>query len=269
MAHPQNSYERGVPREEGERLAALDVINTTANNWTTDIIGRLQSGQIVFDLGAGESTALRDFVRQHEGVVYIAQDIRPEAVAAHAVGGDNLTTVIEGDARHGLVLPPDSLDVAHVRYFLAFFDEDTRRNIISGLYEATTTGGRVVATEYDWSAVTGSDDVKRLRDLGLSIKLFKANYGAVAGEEIASVVGPEAVVETHRLRFPPLTDYAPLLNLRGVITGGLRGEEDGERLSAEASAMFDRLEAESRQPDRPAFIWPDAVTTVVTKPETP
>lgn len=266
MAEGKNSYEAGVSRREGERLAALDAINTTSHEWTAGVIGDLHPGQIVFDLGAGESTALRNYVRSYPGAIYIAQDVRPEAGAAHE-GGDHLTTFIHGDVREGLILPPDSLDVAHARYLLAFFDEETRRRIIGQLYEATAPGGRMVVTDYDWRVVTGSEDIERLRDLGLAIDLFTADYGAVSAAEIADVVPDDAGVAAARLQFEPLTDYEPLLKLRPVITSGLLNETDGERLSAQASELFDRLEAEAQRPDRPAYLWPDAVTVIVTKPE--
>ena len=266
---PTNAYETGhVPEEEWRRLAAEDVINTAANRFTTGLIGPLESGSVVLDIGAGSSPAVREHVRSHDGTLYVAMDANQEAVATHQQDPEEPGVfALHGNVRDGLGFGSESADVINARYLLAFLDIDTRRRVMGEMLRILKPGGRIILTDYDWSVVDGSEDVQRLRDIGLAIRLFDADYGDMSAAEASSFLPDDVTITTQRFAFPhPLTDYEPLLKLGYVIPQGLLAENDGERLAQEAEALFARLREESTSTDRQGYRWPDAVAVIIEKP---
>jgi SAM-dependent methyltransferase len=272
ISMPNNSYEHGdVPEQEWRRLAAEDVINNEANRFSAELIGSLEVGSVVLDIGAGSSAAIREHVRSHEGALYVPLDTNQQALEAHRQDPEEPGVLtLNGNLREPATLETigaASVNVVHVRYVLAFLDIEARERVMSELYRIVKPGGRIIFMDYDWSVVDGSEDVQKLREIGLSISMFDADYGEIGDAEAASFLPDEAVMRQERLEFPyPLPDYAPLLALGHIIPHGLMAEENGEQLAEEARQLFARLEEESTNVNRSGYRWPDAAATVIEKP---
>lgn len=257
-------YEAGIPKAEGERLAADTYVSSALNDFSLRISGRLDYLSSFVDIGCGENTGLEELMRGRS-VSYIGYDCRSVRMA---VTPKNVKSRVEEfNIRMGF---PSGLhgSVVHVRNLIAHLDRNIRINVLSRLWRTVHVGGRLVVIEEDWSSVRGSDAVERLREMLLrQADFFDADYGKLMLErELGRAVdGRCSDCFVMRHEFPVVRDYGPLLALAPVIKAGFAMQPNGNELVAQARSCFERIREESRRKNPPGYRWPNAVGAVAIK----
>lgn len=245
---------------ESERLRSYDIPTQASIR----AIGMLQPGEVLLDIGAGESQVLGAWAAGQSGR-YVAYDIRHTPLMEQTSAG---RWAVEGDAR-SLPFSNSSAQIAHARFVLAHFKEEDRRQIFSEAMRVVKPGGNAVFIDYDWIAMRGTDAVNNLRDFTLgNIPIFDAGFGARSAEELKEYGGDAMVVEEQRTCSPLLIEYSPMLSLQQVTLSALRNVCAGESRIAEAISIFADIRTEASLHTPPGFYMPDMVAIVVGKPDT-
>lgn len=257
----KNVYERssGQLKDEAERLRTFDMPTQAS----IAAIGDLTSGEFVLDIGAGENLGLSNYVQGHKAN-YVALDTRHEALMEQKENG---ALVMEGDARS---LPKFTVqfDVSHARFVLAHFVPSDQRRIVNGSLACIKPDGKAIFIDYDWTAMSGSDVVTRLRDFTLGrIKNFDASFGAESKEKVSDYAGEGYEITEQRTHPPKIYDYRPAVGLREVTLKSLELSEGTEEEVAEVNEIFDDLEREAASGNPPGFHMPDIVALVVKDPK--
>ena len=255
-----NVYEQspGALQAESERLRTFDMPTQVSIEAISDV----QPGTAVLDIGSGENPSLNKYVHDRDAT-YVAFDIRAGALAEQQAEG---ALALMGDARE-LPIADESLDVVHARFVLGHFSTPDRAQIMNEAMRCLKPDGKAVFIDYDWTAMHGSDAINQLRDFTIqNIGVFDAAYGARSTSETAANLSGAADVTELRKSSPLLADYTGPLKLREITLKGLEASHADTSLVAEANAIFNALEAESRSDDAPGFYMPDMVATIVHKP---
>lgn len=257
---PKNVYESSSPMtEESERLRTFDIPTQVS----VSAIAPLKQDETVLDIGAGENPALGQFVHE-QGGNYIALDFRYDAAQKQHDAG---AAALQGDIR-ALPIAKESVNTVHSRFVLSHFTPEDRKRAIADMYDKVTPGGRLIFIDYDWSAIDGSEAIRKLRDLTIEhVTVFDAAYGGKLLSEVGEVLCEDLSVAQTVKQSPLLKEYQHVTSLRQVTIRGLEVSGATKEVIEYTHSVFDEIEAEAELPNPPGFLMPDIVALTTYKPE--
>jgi SAM-dependent methyltransferase len=255
-SEPSNIYEASETnlKEENERLGSFDLPNKVSQ----DVIGKLEHGATLLDVGAGPNVSLFSYVRS-QGGVYTALDKNNEFLKRQKKAGAN---TVNADVRN-LPFENESFDVTHTRFVISHLGSD-KQKAIAEILRVTKSTGRAIFMDYDWTSARGSKVFEKVKHFMVNGGfLFDADFGSELEAEIrkSNVSGGYKT-----LIHPPtlMTDYSQILKLREAGTTDLRLQYKDEALR-KWNNVLDEFQKEASSDHPQGYYFPGVTVVTLAK----